>query len=115
MHQNLISDIVCDKIPLYIPMSIDLQTLEKIARLAKLSFSDQDKPAYLEAFNKILKAMDTLSNIDTTSVEVDTLPSDSDTKMRSDSAQSPDSLSSIEKNAPQMSHGYFLVPKVIGS
>ena len=93
-------------------MNIDTKTLDKIANLAKLRIDDTDKSKYLDSFNKILNAMESLSHINTEQA----LPEDSwqrEGNYRQDNAHQASGRDIVEKNAPKMTHGYFLVPKVI--
>lgn len=95
-------------------MTIDQNTLDKIAQLSKLKLIEEDKPKYLEAFNKILGSMDKLSSIETTQVQVSETHQ-YPTTQREDRAEKVQEVEQITENAPKMNHGYFLVPKVIES
>lgn len=94
-------------------MSIDINTLDNIAKLAKLKIDSDDKQKYLDSFNKILNAMDALSNIDTTDCAPASHPYEATSFSRKDQAEKVHCHKEISQNAPKMNHGYFLVPKVI--
>ena len=94
-------------------MSIDETTLDKIASLAKLKIDKKDKAQYLDSFNKILKSMDVLSEINTIDVMNFTSESSLCSSFRADESDVVAEHEQIKANAPDMNHGYFLVPKVI--
>lgn len=94
-------------------MSIDEKTLDHIAHLAKLELTSDQKPSYLSAFNKILEAMGSLQALDTDHIAAFSQQEGSSVK-RQDLALASDIAKSAESNAPEMNHGYFLVPQVIG-
>lgn len=95
-------------------MSIDEKTLDHIARLAKLELTIDQKPAYLSAFNKILDAMDSLQALDTTKVTSFGKNDLNSLNLREDTVCMSPIKNAVEANAPEMNHGYFLVPTVIG-
>ena len=95
-------------------MSVTIEQVENIARLAKLSFSDEEKETFVEQFNQILNYMEKLNELDTTNVAPTYNVLELNNVMRPDEVRSWLSQAEALANAPASSHGYFSVPKVIG-
>lgn len=95
-------------------MSVTIQEVENIARLAKLSFSDDEKEKFVEQFNQILTYMEKLNELDTSTVEPTYNPLALSNVMRKDEAQTWLNQDEALANAPASNHGFFSVPKVIG-
>jgi aspartyl-tRNA(Asn)/glutamyl-tRNA(Gln) amidotransferase subunit C len=95
-------------------MSVTIQEVENIARLAKLSFSEDEKEKFVEQFNQILGYMEKLNELDTSDVEPTYNPLALSNVMRKDEAKTWLTQEEALKNAPHSNHGFFSVPKVIG-
>lgn len=95
-------------------MSVTIQDVENIARLAKLSFSEDEKEKFVEQFNQILAYMDKLNELDTSDVEPTSNPLALQNVLRKDEVHTWLSQKEALANAPKSNHGFFSVPKVIG-
>ena len=95
-------------------MSVTIQKVENIARLAKLSFSDEEKEKFVEQFNQILEYMEKLNELDTDDVEPTYNVLALQDVMRADKVRTWLTQDQATANAPRSNHGFFSVPKVIG-
>ena len=94
-------------------MSTDIQTIRKIAHLARLEFNEEKEQEMLQDLNKILNWVDQLRELDTESVEPLIHMSEEVNVMREDLAQNTVSHDDALKNAPRKDSDYFRVPKVL--
>ena len=95
-------------------MAVTIEEVETIARLAKLSFTEEEKQTFVDQFNQILQYMEKLNELDTSEIEPTSFVFDVQNVMRSDEVRSW--LTQVEAlaNAPRKNNGFFSVPKVIG-
>lgn len=94
-------------------MTVDTQTVKRVAALAKLKI-DEDKVAATEAeFNKILQWVDQLKEVDTSNVEALVSVNENFLEMRRDEVTEGNQADAVLANAPLKEYGYFAVPKVI--
>jgi aspartyl-tRNA(Asn)/glutamyl-tRNA(Gln) amidotransferase subunit C len=94
-------------------MKLDLQTVEKLAELAKLEFSEQEKAELLNDLNRILEFMDKLNELDTTGVEPLVYMNDEVNVLRADEVIQELTHEEALLNAPKKDSDYFRVPKVL--
>ncbi len=94
-------------------MKLDLQTVEKLAELAKLEFTEQEKEALLNDLNRILEFMDKLNELDTTGVEPLVYMNDEVNVLRADEVIQVLTHEEALLNAPKKDSDYFRVPKVL--
>ncbi len=92
---------------------IDIKTVEEVAHLARLEFTEEGKADILNDMNRMLAFVDKLNEMDTDGVESLIYMTDEKNVMRED--ESKDTLTQKEalKNAPKKDSDYFKVPKVI--
>ncbi len=92
---------------------IDIKTVEEVAHLARLEFTEEGKADILNDMNRMLAFVDKLNEMDTDGVEPLIYMTDEKNVMRED--ESKDTLTQNEalKNAPKKDSDYFKVPKVI--
>jgi len=95
-------------------MSVKLDEVEKIAKLAKLSFSEEEKEMFVQQFNQILLYMEKLNELDTENVPPTTHVLDLKNVLRKDEVIPWPAQEELLANAPKQKDGYFSVPKVIG-
>jgi aspartyl-tRNA(Asn)/glutamyl-tRNA(Gln) amidotransferase subunit C len=94
-------------------MSIDSQAVAKIARLARIAVSEEEKTHFASEISGILQWVEQLSEVNTdgiplmTSVSAVTLP------LRADAVTDGNQQAAILKNAPDSDYGCFVVPKVM--
>ncbi|MBM4165360.1 MAG: Asp-tRNA(Asn)/Glu-tRNA(Gln) amidotransferase subunit GatC [Ignavibacteria bacterium] len=88
--------------------------VDKIAQLARLEFSENEKVKFTSEFNSILKMMDKLNELDTTNIETLTHVLPLQNVFREDGVKASFPREEILKNAPLATEEFFKVPKVIG-
>jgi aspartyl-tRNA(Asn)/glutamyl-tRNA(Gln) amidotransferase subunit C len=94
-------------------MSIDLQTVKKIASLSRISVTDAEAQAMVPELNNILGWVEQLGEVDVTGVEPMTAVIPNHQRLRQDVVTDGDVRDKVLANAPQAEHGFFAVPKVI--
>ena len=94
-------------------MKLDTNTINKIAKLARISLSEKEANDLLKDMNSILDWVEQLNEVDTDSVEPLTNISSSTLPQRKDEAKDINSSNEILKNSPDKLEGYFAVPKVV--
>ncbi len=94
-------------------MSIDAQTVKKIAILSHLKIDDDKIKATEDEFNKILQWVGQLKEVDTENVEPLVSVNDGTLEMRQDEVTEGNQAEAILANAPMQEYGYFAVPKVV--
>lgn len=95
-------------------MKITTETVDKIAALAKLEFSTDEKEKMAEDLSRIIGFMEKLNEIDTTNVEPLIYLSEERNVLRPDVVQQEISQDEALRNAPKKDSDYIKVPKVIG-
>lgn len=95
-------------------MSVSIEQVEKIAKLAKLSFSEQEKKIFVDQFNQVLEYMEKLNELDTQHVEPTSHILGLVNVMRKDESRESMPRDKALLNAPVQKAGCFSVPKVIG-
>ncbi|WP_340264118.1 Asp-tRNA(Asn)/Glu-tRNA(Gln) amidotransferase subunit GatC [Sphingobium mellinum] len=94
-------------------MSIDLQTVKKIASLSRISVTDAEAEAMVPELNNILGWVEQLGEVDVTGVEPMTAVIPNTLRLREDVVTDGGVRDKVLANAPQAEHGFFAVPKVI--
>ncbi len=95
-------------------MAVSIKDVEKIAKLAKLSFSEEEKETFTQQFNQILSYMEQLDELDTENIEPTAHVLDLKNVMRADKTATWLTQEEAVANAPKSKNGFFSVPKVIG-
>ena len=99
-------------------MSVDTQTVEKVAKLARIALKPGDAERMVPELNNILAWIEQLGEVDTAGVEPMTAVIPNSLRLRDDVVNA-DPLTgggirdALMANAPQAEHGFFTVPKVI--
>jgi len=94
-------------------MSVDSKTVERIAHLARLEFSQEEKEEIVNDLNKILGLVDKLSEVDTEDVEPLIYMLEEKARLREDVMKQETSQEEALKNAPDKDSDYIRVPKVL--
>jgi aspartyl-tRNA(Asn)/glutamyl-tRNA(Gln) amidotransferase subunit C len=96
------------------PMSLTRQDVEKIAHLARLSITDQEMPVYVGSLSSIVNFVDELSRTDTEGVLPMAHPLDGQhQRLRADTVSETDHHEKYQRNAPAVTAGLYVVPRVI--
>ena len=96
------------------PMSLTRQDVEKIAHLARLSITEQEMPVYVHSLSSIVNFVDELSRVDTKGVLPMAHPLDGQhQRLRADLVSESDNHEKYQQNAPAVTAGLYVVPRVI--
>jgi aspartyl-tRNA(Asn)/glutamyl-tRNA(Gln) amidotransferase subunit C len=94
-------------------MNIDLATVERVATLAKLSFSESEKIKIQQDLTRIVTYFDKLNEVDTEGIEPLIFLSEEKNAFREDIPATEITKEDALKNAPQKNSDYFKVPKFL--
>jgi aspartyl-tRNA(Asn)/glutamyl-tRNA(Gln) amidotransferase subunit C len=94
-------------------MTIDKQTLEKIAHLARLEIKEEDVEKTLSDMNQMLQFVEKLKEVDTEGVEPLVTMSHEINALRDDEIRPHLDREKALASAPQKDKHYFRVPKVL--
>lgn len=94
-------------------MTIDEETVDKIAHLARLELNGDEKQEMIKDMSKILDFMAKLNEINTSGIEPLVYMTDEVNVLREDVVIQQITHQEALKNAPKHDEDYFLVPKVI--
>ena len=94
-------------------MSVDVSTVRRVARLARLGVDEEKLPALAQEMSTILAFVDQLNAVDTQNVQAMTSGVDREIKRREDVVTAGNQVDDILSNAPLRDDDYFAVPKVI--
>ncbi len=94
-------------------MSVDQDTVRRIARLARIAVSDEDVPHLQGELNAILSFVEQLGEVDVAGVEPMTSVTPMVMKKRADGVTDGGYPDQIVRNAPATEDNFFVVPKVV--
>ncbi len=94
-------------------MSVDAQTVRRIAHLARIAVSEEEVGPLQGELNAILAFVEQLGAVDVEGVEPMTSVTPMAMKKREDAVTDGGRAREIVANAPETEDHYFLVPKVI--
>ena len=94
-------------------VKVDKQQVEKLADLARLEFSEDEKEAFVQDFQKIVSFVEKLNELDTQGVEPLVYISEATNVLRTDQVRQTISHEDAMSNAPEADSDYFRVPKFI--
>jgi len=94
-------------------MSINKETLEKIAHLARLEFDEKETDKMLKDMNNMLAFVEKLQELDTENIKPLQSMSFEVNQLRPDKVSNHLSREEGLKNAPKKNDKFFRVPKVI--
>jgi aspartyl-tRNA(Asn)/glutamyl-tRNA(Gln) amidotransferase subunit C len=94
-------------------MSVEIKDVRKIARLARLSASEERLAAMQKELNGILAWIEQLNEVDVDGVEPLTSAVATTLPMREDAVTDGDIRDDVLSNAPRAEEGFFVVPKVV--
>ena len=92
---------------------ITVKDVQDVARLARLSLTDDECQRFTEQLDRIIGYFDELNQVDTTGVEPMTHARDLALRLRDDRVTEPDRRADYQVAAPAVEGGLYLVPKVI--
>ncbi|MCF6322692.1 MAG: Asp-tRNA(Asn)/Glu-tRNA(Gln) amidotransferase subunit GatC [Rhizobiaceae bacterium] len=94
-------------------MSVDIDTVKRVAKLARIAVSDQQAEKMQGELNTILGFVELLNEVDVSGVEPMTSVVDVAMKKRVDVVSDGGKADDIIANAPASEDNFFMVPKVI--
>lgn len=94
-------------------MSVDLATVKRVARLARIAVSEEEAERMMGELNGILGFVEQLSEVNVEGVEPMTSVTPMDMKKRTDTVSDGNKADDIVANAPNSDRNFFLVPKVV--
>ena len=94
-------------------MSVDIATVKRVARLARIAVSEEDAERMTGELNTILGFVEQLNEVDVTGVEPMTSAIPMDMKKGQEVVTDGNKAADIVANAPATDENFFLVPKVV--
>ena len=94
-------------------MSVDAETVRRIAHLARIAVADDEIGPLQTELNAILNWIEQLNEVDVAGVEPMTSVTPMQMTWRADRVTDGGIASDIVRNAPMSDDNYFLVPKVV--
>jgi aspartyl-tRNA(Asn)/glutamyl-tRNA(Gln) amidotransferase subunit C len=94
-------------------MTVDKETVKRVAHLARIAVSDDEVPALQKELNGILAFVEQLSGINVDGVEPMTSVIPMPLRLRADEVTAGFDAEAVMANAPASEDHYFLVPKVV--
>lgn len=94
-------------------MSVDLATVKRVARLARIAVTEDDAERMTGELNAILGFVEQLGEVDVSGVEPMTSVIPMEMKKRQDVVSDGSIADKVVANAPATTENFFLVPKVV--
>jgi aspartyl-tRNA(Asn)/glutamyl-tRNA(Gln) amidotransferase subunit C len=94
-------------------MTVTIDTVKRVARLARIAVDDADAERMTGELNAILGFVEQLNEVDVSGVEPMTSVTPMEMKKRQDVVTDGDKAGDIVANAPATEENFFLVPKVV--
>lgn len=94
-------------------MSVDISTVKRVARLARIAVSEDDATRMTGELNAILGFVEQLNEVDVAGVEPMTSVTPMAMKKRRDVVNDGSKAADIVANAPVTEENFFVVPKVV--
>ena len=94
-------------------MSVDIATVKRVARLARLAVTEEEVARTTGELNGILGFIEQLSEVDVTGVEPMTSVTPMAMKKRRDEVTDGNIAEKVVANAPMTDHNFFQEPKVV--
>ena len=94
-------------------MSVDIATVKRVARLARIAVSEEDAQRMTGELNTILGFVEQLNEVDVSGVEPMTSVTPMAMRKRQDVVTDGNKAADIVANAPESVENFFVVPKVV--
>ena len=94
-------------------MAFDKSEVSKIAQLARVRINEEEIDDIESRITEILRLIDQMQSVDTDSIEPMSHPLDGEQILRIDAVSEENNRDELQKLAPKVESGLFLVPKVI--
>jgi len=94
-------------------MSVDIETVKRVAKLSRIAVSDERAETMQGELNAILGFVEQLNEVDVEGVEPMTSVVQMEMRKRTDEVTDGEKAGDVTANAPVSEDNYFMVPKVI--
>ena len=94
-------------------MSVDIDTVKRVAHLARIAVTDEEAVKMKGELNAILGFVEQLNEVDVSGVEPMTSVVEMAMKNRDDVVTDGDKAEDVIANAPLSEDHFFMVPKVV--
>jgi aspartyl-tRNA(Asn)/glutamyl-tRNA(Gln) amidotransferase subunit C len=94
-------------------MSLSKRDVEHIAHLARLDVGEDEFDDYVAKLSSIIDLVARLEEVDTAGVEPMAHPLQMSQRLRPDEVTEADHREEYQRNAPDVAHGLYRVPRVI--
>ncbi|WP_330924483.1 Asp-tRNA(Asn)/Glu-tRNA(Gln) amidotransferase subunit GatC [Candidatus Sororendozoicomonas aggregata] len=94
-------------------MAIKKSQVEDVAHLARLTIGEHDVEATTDTISRILTLVDQMKGVNTDDTPPMAHPMDAKQRLRADEITEPDLREQLQRCAPAVEEGLFLVPRVI--
>ena len=94
-------------------MSLTLNDVEKIAKLSRLTLSDDEKNSTLEKLNAVFALVEKMQTVNTDGVEPMAHPHEVALRLRDDAVTESDHAAEYLAVAPEVRNRMYVVPHVI--
>lgn len=94
-------------------MALSLSDVEKIARLSRLSLTEEEKAQNLKELNDIFSLVEKMQTVDTDGVEPMAHPHETALRLRGDAVTETDRAAEYQAVAPEVRNRLYIVPQVI--
>lgn len=93
-------------------MKISEEEVRHVAKLSKLSFTDQETSEFAQSLTKIVDMVELLNEVDTEAIPVTTTMADRKNVMREDVAVAGQPREELFKNVPEEKNYFIKVPAI---
>lgn len=94
-------------------MSVDINTVKRVAHLARIAVSEDDAARMSGELNAILGFVEQLNEVDVDGVEPMTSVTPMSMRLREDKVTDGGIADAVVANAPVTEENFFVVPKVV--
>lgn len=94
-------------------MSVDIETVKKIASLARIAITEEEAARIAPELDNIMGWIEQLGEVDVKGIQPMTAVIPNHLRLRDDVVTDGNVRDAVLSNAPQAEHGFFAVPKVI--
>ncbi|MDQ0223333.1 Asp-tRNA(Asn)/Glu-tRNA(Gln) amidotransferase subunit GatC [Streptococcus moroccensis] len=94
-------------------MKISEEEVRHVAKLSKLTFSDEETTAFATSLTKIVDMVELLNEVDTTGVPITTTMAERVNVMRDDKAEAGTAREDLFKNVPEHENNLIKVPAIL--
>ena len=94
-------------------MRVSAEELAHIAHLARLALDPEDVPRLSEELTRILALVDEMNAIETADLAPMAHPVEMSQRLRADEVRELDARDLLQRGAPEVEDGLYLVPRVI--